>query len=210
MNRYSELYVYDAQKVLATAFHFVTHNLKKPLSLFVKDFINSKYCKLFEDGNPRVLGGMSGIELVMKIYDIEDISKINKQYEIKEEYWLGYVLAYYEWYSGRSFKDIFFRVSIDELLKMYKVYHEMDIMRFVEALDKKIEKNHIPNYLQYIRKQRGLSQSQLAKLSNVNNHMIQLYEQGVNDLNKAQVNTLYRLSRALCCHIEDLLIDYYQ
>lgn len=50
-----------------------------------------------------------------------------------------------------------------------------------------------------------LSQSQLAKESGVNVRMIQQYEQGVKKINKASGETIYRLSQALGCQMEDLL-----
>lgn len=56
-----------------------------------------------------------------------------------------------------------------------------------------------------IRERVGLSQSQLSTASGVNCRMIQSYEQGVKDINKAQAITLYKLSKALNVKIEDLL-----
>ena len=56
-----------------------------------------------------------------------------------------------------------------------------------------------------IREARGVSQAQLAELSGVAKRSIQLYEQRVNDIDKAQSQTLYKLSRVLGCAIEDLL-----
>lgn len=52
---------------------------------------------------------------------------------------------------------------------------------------------------------RGLSQSQLASASGVSVRMIQYYEQGVKDINKASGETLYKLSKALDCKMEDLI-----
>ena len=51
----------------------------------------------------------------------------------------------------------------------------------------------------------GMSQSKLAEVSGVSVRMIQYYEQGVKDINKASGETLYKLSRALGCKMEDLL-----
>lgn len=51
----------------------------------------------------------------------------------------------------------------------------------------------------------GLSQSKLAEASGVNVRMIQYYEQGVKDINKAEAITVYRLAKALDCTVEDLL-----
>ena len=44
--------------------------------------------------------------------------------------------------------------------------------------------------LKKIREAVGLSQNKLAILSGVSNRMIQHYEQGVKDINKAQVGTV--------------------
>jgi transcriptional regulator with XRE-family HTH domain len=51
----------------------------------------------------------------------------------------------------------------------------------------------------------GLSQSELAASSGVSLRMIQHYEQGFKDINKAQVGTIVKLSRALGCKVEDLV-----
>lgn len=59
--------------------------------------------------------------------------------------------------------------------------------------------------LKKIRDATGLSQSKLAEASGVSPRMIQYYEQGVKDINKAQAITLYKISQALNCKIEDLL-----
>lgn len=50
-----------------------------------------------------------------------------------------------------------------------------------------------------------MSQKQLAEESGVSIRMVQYYEQGVNDINKAEALTVYRLAHALWCKVEDLL-----
>ena len=59
--------------------------------------------------------------------------------------------------------------------------------------------------LKRIRNDKGLSQGKLSEISGVNTRMIQYYEQGVKDINKAQGLTLQALANALECSIEDLL-----
>lgn len=59
--------------------------------------------------------------------------------------------------------------------------------------------------LKRLRSEAGISQSKLSELSGVNLQMIQKYEQGVKDINKAQGETLYKLAHALNCNVEDLL-----
>lgn len=59
--------------------------------------------------------------------------------------------------------------------------------------------------LKAIRTASGLSQRQLAEASGVNLRMIQHYEQGTKDINKAEALTVYKLSQALNCQMEELL-----
>ena len=59
--------------------------------------------------------------------------------------------------------------------------------------------------LKNIRDNAGLSQSQLSDRSGFNVRMIQYYEQGVKEINKAQAITLFKLAQALGCNMEDLI-----
>ena len=59
--------------------------------------------------------------------------------------------------------------------------------------------------LKRIRKEKGISREELAVSSGVNIRMIQYYEQGTKDINKAQALTIYKLARALRCDMADLL-----
>ena len=59
--------------------------------------------------------------------------------------------------------------------------------------------------LKEYRTKASLTQAQLGEISGVSVRMIQYYEQGVKDINKASGETLYKLSRALGCKMEDLL-----
>lgn len=59
--------------------------------------------------------------------------------------------------------------------------------------------------LKTIRESKNLSQSKLAEASGVNVRILQHYEQGHRDINKAQALTVYKLAQALECTVEDLL-----
>ena len=59
--------------------------------------------------------------------------------------------------------------------------------------------------LKRIRNEKNITQKELSEFSGVNIQMIQKYEQGIKDINKAQAETLYKLAQALECTIEDLL-----
>lgn len=59
--------------------------------------------------------------------------------------------------------------------------------------------------LKHKREETGISQSGLAESSGVSVRMIQHYEQGFKDINKAAAITVKRLADALGCKIEDLI-----
>ena len=172
-------------------------------------FINTGYAEQFERGNPAYVAGMSGVELaravILKAYGRKELPKPTNSEECSPEYWAGWALAEYQWYCGRRFRDIFERIPLTKIIGMYSVYHEMDITNFVDTMEEFYKAAEGDSNLKRIRESRGLSQSELAEQSGIKVRNIQMYEQRVNDIDKAQAQTLYKLSRVLGCDIEDLL-----
>ena len=206
---YSELYLSDAKSCLADMLDYIINDCKLEYDWVASLFVTTGYAQKFETGNPAILSGMSGIELgkaiVKKAYNKKDTPNANFRRDCSPEYWAGWTLAEYQWFSGRRFKDIFERISLSQIIDMYSVYHEMDISQFIDSMEKFYNETILETKLKRIRKNRGISQSELAKLSGVKLRSIQMYEQKVNDIDKAQGHTLYKFSRVLGCNIEDLL-----
>ena len=88
---------------------------------------------------------------------------------------------------------------------MYPVFHEMDIMQFVEEMNRVLKESNPFTRLRTRRKNSGLSQSQLAINADVALRQIQLFEQRQRDINNAAAITLLKISKALNCSIEDLM-----
>ena len=91
------------------------------------------------------------------------------------------------------------------MISMYVPYHEMDQERFCEYMEERCSAGTAECRLKRLREYRGISQAHLAKLSGVYLRSIQMYEQRVNDIDKAQAATLYRIARVIGCRLEDLL-----
>ena len=121
------------------------------------------------------------------------------------EYWIGWAAAYYQWYSGRKYSEIFEVLSFAELEKMYYTLHEADISKFADIADARIRERFAETNLKRIRTAYGCSQAELAKRSGVGLRSIQLYEQRQKDINKASAESLYKISKVLGCAMEDLL-----
>lgn len=209
IHAYNEFYLNDAKQNLAEFFDYAISVCKFDADLFSKLFVQSGYADKFERGNPAIIAGMSGIELAKKVITYAYPNWGFPERVFSEErsnvYWAGWALAEYQWATGKRFKDIFSKIPLAEIISMYRVYHEMDIGHFIEDMNKKYYAVEQETRLKTIRENRGISQNELAKLSGVKLRSIQMYEQKVNDIDKAQAGTVYKLSRVLGCTIEDLL-----
>ena len=206
---YSESYLSNAKDSLSSFFDYLINDCGMKPDWTCSLFINTGYAEQFERGNPAYVSGMSGVELaravVKKAYSRKELPEPTYSEECSPEYWAGWALAEYQWFSGRRFKDIFERIPLSQIIGMYSVYHEMDITSFIDAMEEIYSSATGDAKLKRIRESRGLSQNELAEQSGVNLRNIQMYEQRGNDIDKAQARTLYKLSRVLGCSIEDLL-----
>ncbi len=208
---YSESYLSDAKGTLSQCFDYLINDCLFEPDWTASIFLSSGYAEQFERGNPAVLSGMSGVELARKILKkvYQDKTAPEPRYaeDFSPAYWAGWALAEYQWYSGKRFRDIFRSTRLSEIIAMYSPYHEMDITKFIEAMEEKAQNAHRESRLKRLRESRGLSQSELARASGVNKRSIQMYEQQENDIDKAQAQTVYKLARVIGCNVEDLLED---
>ena len=206
---YQEIYLSNAQSMLGDAFDYAINVCHIPGSSFVKLFIASTISKRLENGEPSYLSGKSGIEVAMEIL-AETTGKTpdaapQEHFGRSREYWIGWAVAYYQWFSGRSYSEIFKVVTFEELQKLYDPLHEADITKFADILDARMREFFADTSLKWIRTAYGCTQAELAKRSGVSLRSIQMYEQRNKDINKASAETLLRLSRVLGCTMEDLM-----
>lgn len=198
-----------AKATLASMLDYAVNDCKYDIDWFTELFIKSGKAKQFEAGNPAIIMGMSGVELarsiIADIYRESSFAEATQPMDKSPEYWAGWALAYFQWYSAYRFKDIFEKVKMSEIVDMYSLYHEMDIHQFYDAMYEEMNSVQSETRLKKIREASGLSQVRLAEESGVSLRSIQMYEQRNNDIDKAQAKTLYQLSRVLGCDIEDLL-----
>ena len=206
---YQEIYLSNAQSALGDAFDYAVNVCKVSGSDFVSFFMISSLSKQMENGDPSVLAGKSGIEIASAVL----FETTGKEYDVvaqehfdrSKEYWIGWAVAYYQWYSSRKYSEIFKALQFDDLQKMYYTLHEADITKFVEIADERMKEYFKDTNLKRIRKAYGFTQSELAELSGVSLRSIQMYEQRNKDINKASAETLFRIAKVLGCTIEDLV-----
>ena len=207
---YDEIYLTDTRKVLANSLDYAVNTLGYSLEDYYSMFIQSDVAGHVACGDPFFVSGRSGIELALLV-----IEKKYGKSEFKErvyrrgkskEYWIGWALAYYQWYSGCDYLQLNNDIPIQSVALMYDKYHEMDITHFVDRMNELRQASRAITYLKLLREQKGFSQSELARLTDIPLKTLQHYEQGDKSLEKANVSYILRLSKVLSCSPENLIL----
>ena len=204
---YSPLYLAKASRAVGNMLHNAVLEFGIDGEDFLRRFIQSEVAEQIENGNPKYIAGKSGMELFLEVmekttgktYHTEPV----ESYDRSDVYWVGWMLTHYQWYSGRSFKSIIDTVPYMELLGLYGTLHEADIQKSYEVLDAHFKASE--SKLKTARKHCGFTQEALAKESGVSLNTIRAYERKSKDLNKAQIDIVVRLTKALKCDVSDLL-----
>ncbi len=206
---YAEEYLYDAMRNLGEAFDYAVNACKIDIDDFMKLFIASGYADSFGKGYTKVVSGMSGTELAMQVIEKSgktmDFPSGQIEYDCSSEYWCGWILAFYQWYTCRTFRNIYDYISMEDVNKLYGVLHEAPEEKFVDTVNAIIARKTTSTRLQVMRKKVGYSQRELAEKSGVNLRTLQQYELGAKDINKASVQSVTALAVALGCEIEDII-----
>ena len=209
IHAYQEIYLTNAQAALGDLFDYAINVLKLKSKDFINMFLASSTSKRIEKGDALYIVGKSGIEMLLDIVEETTNKKIEidpiAQYGRSREYWIGWAVAYYQWYSSRTFKEIFDTVSFAEFEVLYTTMHEADITKLIDVINQQIKSNNKGTRLKRIRQGQKFTQAELAKRSNVSLRSIQMYEQQNKDINKASVETIKALAKALSCELEDIL-----
>lgn len=209
IHAYQEIYLSNAQAALGDAIDYAVNICNIPGEDFIKLFVVSSVSKRIENGEPAYLAGKSGIEIVNQVLEETmgrtGMTEAVARYERSCEYWIGWAVAYYQWYSGRRFREIFQAISFEDFQKMYYTLHEADISKFADIADARVREYFSETNLKRIRMLGSCTQAELAKRSGVGLRSSQMYEQRNKNINKASAETLYRLSKVLGCTMEDLI-----
>lgn len=206
---YDKVYLDKARTVLGRMLDFSVYDLKYDVANFFDLFIKSGIAKRFETGDYTVIVGVSGVELAYEVLEKAGIKseRVKPNYTVNrsEEFWVGWALAYYQWETSISFAEIIRYVPIKDMITLYQPYHEMDIRQFVDRVNAMYKAAKPETNLKLLRQKAGLSQRELAELSDIPVRTIQQYEQRQKNINKAQAEYIIMLAKVLCCKVEDLI-----
>ena len=203
---YDKNYLAKAQNNMASMLDFAVYDLNEDLTSFYKKFLQSRVSRQFERGESAVIAGKSGVELALEVLGNEKLaSKYRPAANRTPEFWCGWALAYFQWFTNLSFLEINTFVPVAEVLAFYSPYHEMDISKFCDKMIELYNNRKVYANLKKFRLAAGFSQSELAEISGVPLRTIQQYEQSQKNINAAKAETVVKLAKSLNTTVENLL-----
>ena len=114
---YNYIYLSKAAKAVGNMLHDAVVEFGYGGGDFLRLFIQSGIAEQIENGNPKYAAGMSGAELFAEVIERATGKQpdmgIIETYDRSDAYWVGWALAHYQWYSGRSFSDIIETISYE-------------------------------------------------------------------------------------------------
>ena len=121
------------------------------------------------------------------------------------EYWAGKVIVEYTWEKNISFAEFDRCIPVENVMSLYDGFKDADALMINIRLDEMMKEASSVARLKVRRELMGLSQSELAKLSQVPLRTLQQYEQKRKNINNAKAIYLVNLSSALRCDVRDLM-----
>ena len=134
---YKKTYLSGTMRNLAVMMDCGVRKYGYTIEEFYDKFLASDVSRQFAIGNPRYLVGLSGAELADTVVEASGgtiLSENDGTYTVGPEYWAGWVLAYYQWLTCRSFAYMHRKgLGIKEVVSMYYPLHEADLSKFADA-----------------------------------------------------------------------------
>lgn len=203
-----DTYLEDIQETLGAFFDIGVNQWGVGGETLAEAFVASGIAREFERRNPVFVAGKSALDLlrvaapyVAADAPVPDAARVSPS----EEYWLGWILGFYQVRTGRPYRQVLDVVPFDELAGMYYPLHEAPEAKFIEVLNERLRAAQLPTRLKHQRELCELTQGELAERAGVSLRSIQMYEQRQKNINHASAETIYRLACALHCPMEALL-----
>ena len=209
MIAYEKKYLDNARTHMAEMFDYALNVLKYDEEIFTGLFLKSTIVRDYQRGDFTSIEDKDGRKLVSIMLNDNDIHTSDTgdtaYNTASAEYWTGMILAEYQWKTSRSFKSILDNISLEEIRGAFPLFSRVSSSQFFDRMDVLLKGTVQDTNLKIRREAAGLTQAQLSEQAHVKIRSIQMYEQRKNDIDKAQANYLFRISKILGCSIEDLL-----
>ena len=142
---YSE---YDAQyfpEEFGAMLDYAVNYMHYDPEMFLNAFLESDIPEFIEFGYSAYIGGKDGADLCLeierKVLHVDTKNRPLPQntdfcLSATRDFWVGYMIALYQWHSNLTFKEILHKVPPKDFYDYYWRYHQEDEIRFLKELDR--------------------------------------------------------------------------
>jgi DNA-binding Xre family transcriptional regulator len=206
---YSADYLPGAMESMGEMLDYAVNRCRLPLNDFWALFLATGYGDQFGSGVPKVVAGYTGTELTWEVLRKAGLEGNYPEPQAESgdspEDWCGRNMAYFQWVTGRSFKNICRTLSMEDICKLYPNLRRASEEKIVETLSQMLNRESSSTQLRTLRMAACYSQRQLAEKAGVPLRTIQEYEGQTGVINQATGETLAAIAQALGCGADDLL-----
>jgi len=170
IHAYDKFFLSNSMENLGAMFDCGINHCGFEANEFYDFFLMSNVAQKIENGNPKYICGLSGIELTMEVLEKIGLSRKIESYPNfirTQEYWAGWILTYFQYQTSISFKKIKEYADFQKIISMYNPLHEASEDKFVDTMNLIIAQKEQLNQtnLQRLRKEANLTQKELSQLS---------------------------------------------
>ncbi len=114
------------------------------LKSFSTLFLQTNIPEYIEIGYTTYIAGKDGVDFCLEIErEVFHVDTRNRPLPqntdfcttATQDYWVGYMIALYQWHSNLTFQEIFNKVSVKDFYDYYWRYHQEDETKFLQELD---------------------------------------------------------------------------
>ena len=153
----------------------------------------------FEKSNVTHIAFSSNEKIYSELFDDENNNYEESPYDIYG--WLGYVYIHLFLKYRITFEMLFIALPIETAIRMYPLYHEMDISQMDDYLSIEL----FPSSLSCVMKKRDITMQELASKTSIPFSTIRSLKLGYRDIDKLEVFKTVLIANALNVKIESLL-----
>ena len=173
---------------------------------FARLFVLAKQQKINLKSFSFLIINYSGIELSEKENNVSNIvelfNKITGLYIENDDsfgiyndaYWCGTVYYYLHFKTKKPLPYIIYKLPLNELIELYKTYHEMDYSSIHELFLNKEKENTL---LRSLCKQNNFTINQLSSKTGISINTLQKYYRSDEMLYSASFQNIYKIAQAL-------------
>ena len=151
----------------------------------------------FENSDVTKIAFSSCETIYSSLFDKNPFSRVS-EYDVYG--WIGY--AYIQLFLDLkiTFESLFMTIGIEEMMKKYKLYHEMDIRQLEDVVNQRLSHS----LLDIVMKSKKISTKELSEKTKIPFATLSSLRYGKRDIDKVEFRTVIRIAKALNVRAESL------